>query len=424
MRFKAEIFDKFQYLYDVTGFSDHQVHCVIDFEGKANAEVMEKAANLLLKAIPILSRTYIDLGKNSYWEDAAPPAWHDLFIVTSNPEGFDNFTASKTDEKTGPQIKFCLFQGKTDRLSVVINHMVADGAGFKQCMYLFSEIYSGLITSSDYKPSCVYDGDRGFRAIVHEQNILRRLGLLLINFKDNNQKSACEFSMDGAGSASPFIVSHEIPEELFRNLKSCCRKSGATVNDLVLTAYFRALSEMLDIKGKELSIPIMIDMRRYLKDKSFKALTNLASTTIIKAAVLPDESFEATLSKISSIMNIKKSGKLGMNTFLKLDAGFGIPFVNAYRIMGKTLRHPKTAMTNIGIVDPSKLVFTDLPIDNAVMYASIKYRPHLQLSVTSYNDKMTLGIGLYGSDLDKEKIKTLLDYLDAELRGAAEETAS
>ena len=421
MRFKAEIFDKFQYLYDVTGFSDHQVHCVIAFKGKADAEVMEKAANLLLRAIPILSRTYIDLGKNSCWEDTAAPALGDLFAVTSNSEDFERFTNSKTDEKTGPQIKFCLFQGETDRLSVVINHMVADGGGFKQCMYLFSDIYSGLITNPEYMPECVYDGDRGFRAIVHEQNILRRLGLLLINFKDNNQKSVCEFAMDDAGSASPFIVSREVPEELFRSLKSVCRKNGATVNDIVLTAYFRALSEMLDIKGKELSIPIMIDMRRYLKDKSFKALTNLASTTIIKAAVLPDESFNTSLKKISSIMNMKKSGKLGMNTFLKLDAGFGIPFVNAYRIMGRTLRHPKTAMTNIGIIDSSKLAFAGLPIDNAVMYASIKYRPHLQLSVTSYNDKMTLGIGLYGSELDRNRIETLLDYLTAELRSAAAE---
>ncbi|MFB0919871.1 MAG: WS/DGAT domain-containing protein, partial [Oscillospiraceae bacterium] len=230
---------------------------------------------------------------------------------------------------------------------------------------------------------------------------------------------ACEFAMDEAGSASPFIVSREIREELFQSIKICCHKNGATVNDFVLAAYFRALSEMLDIKGKELSIPIMIDMRRYLKDKSFMALTNLASTTIVKASVLPDESFIATLAKISSIMNKKKSGKLGMNTFLKLDAGFRIPFVNAYRIMSKTLRHPKTAMTNIGIIDSSKLVFANLPVDNAVMYASIKYRPHLQLSVTSFNDKMTLGIGLYGSDRDREKINTLLDYLVAELKSSA-----
>jgi len=419
MKYKAEIFDKFQYLYDVTGFSDHQVHCVIDFKGSADAEVIEKAAFLLLKAIPILSRTYINLGKNSYWEDTASSVWVDLFAVTSNSEDFESFTNSKTDEKTGPQIKFCLFQGENDRLSVVINHMVADGGGFKQCMYMFAEIYSKLLNNPDYIPEHVIDGDRGFKAIAREQGLLHRLGLLLINRKDNNQKSACEFAMDETGSASPFIVSREIPEELFRNIKSCCRKSGATVNDLVLAAFFRALSEMLDIKGKELSIPIMIDMRRYQKDKSFSALTNLASTTIVKNSVLPDESFEATLAKISSIMNMKKSGKLGMNTFLKLDAGFRIPFMNAYRIMSKTLRHPKTAMTNIGIIDSSKLVFANLPVDNAVMFASIKYRPYLQLSVTSFNDKMTLGIGLYGSERDREKIETLLDYLVAELKSCA-----
>lgn len=415
MKYEAEIFDKFQYLYDVTGFSDHQVHCVIYFNGKANAEVMQKAAYLLLKAIPILSRTYINLGKSSYWEDCAPSVFKDLFIVTDSSEEFERFTNSKTDEKNGPQIKFCLLQGESDSLSVVINHMVSDGGGFKQCMYLFSEIYSKLLKNPDYKPEYIFDGDRGFKSIAREQGILHRLGVLLVNRKDNNQRSTCEFPMDESRNVSPFIVSREVSPEVFRNLKDYCAKSGATVNDFVLSAYFRALSEMLDIKGQKLSIPIMIDMRRYLKDKSFKALTNLASTTIVKTAVLPDESFDATLSRICSIMNKKKSGKLGMNTFLKLDAGFRLPFVNAYRIMSKSLRHPKIAMTNIGIIDSSKLVFADLPIDDAVMYASIKYRPHLQMSVTSFNDKMTFGIGLYGSAQDREKIETLLDYMDAEL---------
>ncbi|MFB0919872.1 MAG: hypothetical protein QMB62_03170, partial [Oscillospiraceae bacterium] len=181
MKYKAEIFDKFQYLYDVTGFSDHQVHCVIDFKGNANAEIMEKAANLLLKAIPILSRTYINLGKNSYWEDTASSVWVDLFTMTGNSEDFERFTNSRTNEKTGPQIKFCLFQGENDRLSVVINHMVADGGGFKQCMYLFAEIYSKLLNSPDYTPEHVIDGDRGFKTIAREQGLLHRLGLLLIN---------------------------------------------------------------------------------------------------------------------------------------------------------------------------------------------------------------------------------------------------
>ncbi len=420
MKYKAEIFDKFQYLYDVTGYSDHQVHCVINFQGKANSEIMERAAYLLIKAVPILSRTYIDLGKNSYWEDADPSAWDDLFTITGNRVDFDRFTNSKTNEKTGPQIKFCLFQGANDCLSVIINHMVSDGAGFKQCMYLFSEIYSKLLNTPDYTPDYIFDGDRGFKSIAREQGVLHRLGLLLVNRKDNNQKSTCEFPMDESKDVSPYIVSREVSEDLFQSLRSYCRLTGATVNDLVLAAYFRALSEMLCIKGRELSIPIMIDMRRYLTDKSFRALTNLSSTTIVKAAVLPDESFASTLLKISSIMNKKKSGKLGMNTFLKLDAGFRLPLVNAYRIMGKTLRHPKIAMTNIGIIDSAKLSFPQLPVENAVMFASIKYRPHLQLSVTSFNDKITFGVGLYGSAQDRERIERLLDHLDTELKSAVE----
>ncbi|MEA4895183.1 MAG: hypothetical protein VB064_07960 [Oscillospiraceae bacterium] len=375
---------------------------------------------MMLNAIPILSWTYTDLGKNSYWKDSTGSLWDDLFTLTYSRKDFERFTGSRTDEKAGPQIKFCLLREENDSLSVVINHMVTDGGGFKQCMYLFAGFYSQLLKSQNFVPEHTLYGDRGFESIVRGQSIIHRLGLLLSGRRDNNQRSTFGFPMDNSKSTSPFIVSREIPEELFRALKLQRLRSGATVNDFVLAAYFRALSKMLGMEGLEISIPIMIDMRRYLQDKDFMTPTNLSSTTIVKTAVLPGDSFADTLNKISFIMNRKKSGKLGMNTFLKLDAGFRIPFVNAYGIMAKVLKHPSISMTNIGIIDSSKLVFDGLSIENAVMFASIKYRPYLQLSVTSFGEKMTLGFGLYGSERDRENIEVLLDYLDKELNSAVE----
>lgn len=415
MRYKAEIFDKYQYLYEVTRYSDHQVHCLIYFESKVDAAILKRAAELLIKSVPILTRTYKSCGNSSHWEDTDISVWEDLFTVTDNKDEFDNFTLSKTNAETGPQIKFCLLQKEKDCLSVVINHMVSDGGGFKQCMYLFSELYSNLLRDPDYIPERIIDGDRSFKDIIRKPNIPLRIGMLLFGSKDNNQKSTCEFPMSKSENPVPFLVSHEIPKDLFRSIKNYCRASDVTVNDVVLTAYFRALSVVLDMIDRELAIPIMIDMRRYLNDKGLNALTNLSSTSIVKTCVAKNEDFFGTLSKINSIMKVKKSGNLGLNTFLKLNAGFKIPFVDAYSIMAKVLKHPKLSMTNIGILDSSRLVFVNSPIENAVMFSSKKYQPYLQLSVTSFNDKMTLGFGQYGSKQDRNRIEELLNCINKEL---------
>lgn len=187
------------------------------------------------------------------------------------------------------------------------------------------------------------------------------------------------------------------------------------MNDVILTAYFRALADKLDMRGRELAVPIMVDMRRYLEDKSFSFLTNLSSTTIVKITVGIDEDFSETLGSVSAVMKKKKAAKLGLGTFIKLDAGFRLPLINAYAIMSKVLENPKISMTNIGVLDSEKLVFENSRVVNAVMFASIKYRPHFQLSVTSFNDKMTFGAGLYGDAHDRESIEAFYKLMDKEL---------
>ncbi|NCB74606.1 MAG: hypothetical protein EOM51_07680 [Clostridia bacterium] len=420
MERKAEIFDKFQYLYETTGFSDHQVHCVIRFEGGIQAELLQRAAQLLLKAVPILSGVYRAREGKSCWEDAASPDIKGLFTVTDKQDEFQRFSVSKTEEATGPQIRFCLLQSKNSALSIVINHMVCDAAGFKQCVYLFSEIYSRLQKNPNYVPDFVIDGDRGFKGVFFKLSFFDRVKLFFRGSKDNNQKSAWEFPMSKAGDPSPFIVSHEISPEVFGNIRACCRLNDVTVNDILLAGYFRALTEILNLRGRQFAVPIMIDMRRYLNDKSFLALTNLSSTTIVKITVDEDESFGATLGKVSAVMREKKAGNMGLNTFLKLDAGFEIPFLNVYGILRKSLRNPKISMTNIGVLDSSKLLFENSEVKNAAMFASIKYRPHFQMSATSFNDKITLGVGLYGTPEDRANIENFFDFMDSELEKVRE----
>lgn len=416
MKYSAEIFDKFQYLYEKTGYCDRQVRCVVSFNGSADPETLKKAAEFLLATVPILSRKYVDLGGKSYWEDMDFRNVEHVFTATYSKTDFDSFTCSMTDAENGPQIKFCLLCAENDMLAVVINHMVSDAAGLKQCMYLYAEIYSNLIRDPDYLPDFMIDGDRGFKNIVCEVNLPHRLVSLFFGRKDSNQESLCGFLMGSSEKVEPFVMQHEISPEIYRDMKEYCRLSGITVNDVVLTAYLRALSKMLGMQGQEIAVPIMIDMRRYLKDKGFHALTNLSSTSIVKLCIPADEAFESTLAGVSAIMRAKKENGLGLNTFFKLYDGFRIPFVDAYKIMRKVLKNPKISMTNIGVIDSAKLVFENAEVRNAVMLASIKYRPYFQISVTSFNDRMTFGSGLYGDEEDRANIDRLYELMDGELQ--------
>lgn len=73
-------------------------------------------------------------------------------METQAPETeVDRALVTKLSTENGPQICFTVVRTDTsDQLVVIMNHMLADGAGFKEYLYLLSELYSNLLENPDY----------------------------------------------------------------------------------------------------------------------------------------------------------------------------------------------------------------------------------------------------------------------------------
>lgn len=416
MKYKAEIFDKVQYLYEETKFNDHQLHCVIGFQGKLNEDVLRQSVLMLLQVIPILSCSYRHNNGSDYWEGFDPSVFKNALLVVRDETAFTSFTTSRIDEFTGPQIKVCLYQSDKDALSVIMNHMVCDAAGFKQCLYLLSGLYSHLIENPAYLPSSIIDGDRSFQQIMKQVPFWRRLKSLLFHNSESNQHSKIVFPLSEDDNIFPFILTREIGPEKFGQIRAYCKGHNVTINDVFLAAYERALLEKLKVDGDSLHIPIMVDMRRYLKDKDFDALSNLSSTLIPHVPISASESFNETVSKISREMKKKKAADIGVNGFVKLNLVFKLlSEKQSYKATKASLKNPLICMTNIGILDDKKLFFQGTEIENAFACGSIKYRPHFQIALSSFGDTITLSSNLYGSQQDYETIEDFLAMVEKEL---------
>ena len=86
MQFIAEIFDRFQKLFDITGFNDHQLHCVMKFNSAPNAELLKKAVITSINTIPILGTRYISKALNPHWESLGSDLYINAFSVVRTPE--------------------------------------------------------------------------------------------------------------------------------------------------------------------------------------------------------------------------------------------------------------------------------------------------------------------------------------------------
>ena len=75
------------------------------------------------------------------------------------------------------------------------------------------------------------------------------------------------FPMSEGEVDEPFILTRRLARARTAAIRDYGRAHGATLNDLVLTALYRCLFRLLDLRpGGELTIPVMVDMRRYLAD--------------------------------------------------------------------------------------------------------------------------------------------------------------
>lgn len=417
MRYNAEIFDQVQFLFEVTKFNDHVLHCVINFDGKINKDILKKAILLILEVVPILGSIYITGKGNPHWEKVDVSRYKDAIIFTKNEDEFNSFITYKTNEFTAPQVKACLLISGKDSLAIIMNHMICDAADFKKYLYLLSDLYSKLVNDSSYSPYYIFNGDRSLKRITNQFKLKDKVRALVLQNEDSNKNSSYKFPMSGEKEVKPFILTHKLPKNRFLLIKEYCKKYKVTLNDVVLAAYYRVLYNMLNLdSNSDLNIPIMVDMRRYLKDRNADTLCNLTSTIITHIKYNIGNDFYDTVVKVNKEMNSKKSRFIGLNCFMKLSIMFGsLNYKMSNSLMVRILKNPLICMTNIGILDSEKLLFKGISIEDVFMCGSIKYKPHFQLALSSFKDSITFSVNLYGSSNDKKTIEHFFTLLDKEL---------
>ncbi len=420
MHYDAEAFDQLQLLFDLTGFNDHQLHCVLRFVSGPDAELLRKAVISSIEAIPILGTRYFEKGQRPRWESLDRDRFGDAFMLAGTETEFEQFVTSRIDESVGPQVKVCLLGSARPSVALTMNHMITDAAGFKQYLYFLCEIYAGLMADPAYRPVTI-GGDRSMRQILEPFSTGVKLKSLLFQSKENNRSGNHRFPLGEGGDVQPFIATRKLERESLEAIRDYSRARGATLNDATLAAYYRCLFKRLALSpGAELRIPVMVDMRRYLqRPAAFDALTNLSSTVITRLTYRPEESFAETLERVKGLMDEKKGGDIGLNVFIKLDLTHRLfPSRTANRLVKASLKNPLICMTNVGILDSARMSFGHMRPWDAFMCGSIKYKPHFQLAVSSYDGELTLHSNLYGDATDRERVLSFLENVEYELTQA------
>lgn len=399
-----------------------EVGAKLSFSQRLDAEQLARAVRLSLDAEPILGCSFEPGWYSARWRRIphldAMPAFS--LVETEDPRSAALAFRAIPVTDDGPQVAVRLVRGpERDDLCVNVSHLPADGQGTKRYLHVLAAIYTNLADNPAYEP---------------EPDLTPRpCGADVWAHLTDAQKHAA------AEAGRPVMPNWEVPHlstsgggrtqldlalapERFSAVKEFGGERDATVNDMLLTAFFRALTTSFPPDpGTRMSFTSTADHRRFLGvDPETLPVTNISISGFLGLDYLPGESFEGTLGRVSECMRAWKAtgyGVVGQKQAASF-ARLGFTTMKAlYAAMGRMGGGKSLPLfTNMGVIEAEKLRFDGVEPVSAYMLGPAAFGGSLVPTISTYRDTLTVSIGYCADDLQGEVVRKVLDDMDAELR--------
>lgn len=411
---KAELWDKMHYLF--RDFNDRMVHTALWYDFEIDLDVLKTVLICFFEKAPVFHSSFKDNKISPRWEIKDYKIEDVLTVARPEniDEAVDTFLTQYLPPESDLQMKVAVFyhNGGTV-LCIVENHMCMDGGDFKYFLKAFCEAYTKF-AGEGISPTQLRTGTRAYTSVYEDYSRTEQ------RMAKNLYKNVCAkddhrfpFTPDSIRDVS-FIAKRKIPAENFDLIKAAGKKHGATINDMILTAYFYSLYELACYPETDsVTISCAIDLRRHIKDNSDEGLTNHTAFMQCNIPELGNDIFKTLEYVVASSEKYKKDKFMGLYGLPLLNLGYSIlPHSASEQIIKLGYSNPLLAMSNIGILDCNALSLCgNEPVDG-FMTGAVKYKPFMLLSLTSMRKEMTLSMCVRGNEEDKKIVNKFFDLIE------------
>jgi len=328
-RCPAQLLDRVMFWGSMQG--EMIIQLEMEFSEQLDAGKLAEAVELALDAEPILGCRFVPHWRKSYWE-RMDAGGSNVFSEARTEDAFESFKVASLDVYTGPQFRVCLRNYNNGaRLLLKVSHYVADATGVKDVARIISFIYSKLSQDPSYHPEPNIHGSRSAWQVLKYIPKHRYAAHYLRFLRSDSQiNRALERTLtlpfpEGQAESLSFLQRF-LPNDFVSHIVEYGRRHKATINDLLLAAFFRALVSTAGWDGhSELRVTSTIDLRRYIPSTKASAVANLS----VWADGWPNlgtdlgQDFSSTLGKITSMTQRYKENFGGIDTLMGVLVGLG-----------------------------------------------------------------------------------------------------
>lgn len=417
-KLNAELWDKMHYLF--RDFNDRMVHVELHYDFPIDIEILKTVLICFLEKAPVLHSSFVDTKLRTYWRVNDYNIDDVLHVSTPDnlDEAINEFLTQYIPPENELQIQVAVFNKKDGGsvLCIVENHMCMDGGDLKYFMKTLCRSYNEY-AENRISPIDLKSGSRAYDEVYSDFSKTEK------KMAQNLYKNVCAkddhrfpLTQDNIRDRS-FIARRKIDSERFATLRKSGKAIGATVNDMLVAAYFYSLYELAGFdKSESVTISCAIDLRRHMKDTSETGITNQTAFMQCNIPELGEDIFKTLEYTKKSIEKFKNDKFMGLYGLPLLKLGYSImPQVASEQVIKLGYSNPLIAMSNIGVLESDKLALSGhAPVDG-FMTGAVKYKPYVLLSATSINGELTLSMCVRGNEEDEKIVNRFFDLMEKNL---------
>jgi NRPS condensation-like uncharacterized protein len=404
--------------------SDMMIQLELEFDDLLDADRLAKALDLTLDAEPVLGCRFVSHWRKPYWE-RLERSNRETFLFAKDEGEYAAFRNTSMDPYSGPQIKACLWRSSSgDRLLLKVSHEIADAAALKDISCTISNLYSKLASEPHLQPQPNLKGSRSIWQVMRHIRWYSYPRICVDSLRDSwpllRHPKTYTLPLE-AGPRAPLAFAARL---LADNQVACLAEYGrardATLNDVMLAAFFRALVSDGNWDGcSQLRLGTSVDLRGYIPSGRAEGICNLSVAMIGYPDLGTDlgDDFASTMERIAFLTRSRKANWLGMGMCLGIVPLGYLPHGWVTRLLTKMTDqaykkgYSMYALTNMGAINPDHVAFETHP-SNAWLLAPT-YPPGLMLGLSGYAGTLTLSAGVYPPQ--KEAVERFLDRVLSEL---------
>ncbi|HDR8183566.1 TPA: condensation protein [Bacillus thuringiensis] len=406
--------------------ANQQINAVLYFPIGISKKVLEQSVRITLQLQPVLNSRFVE-SDIPYWEEHSSSTNSPIcFFVEGNDQNLEtmaiDFIKQSGDPIQGPMVQTKLLQGTSTKMLVVkLSHLCSDGAGVKEYINLLGAIYTQLSLgrSKDEIIKRFNEENDGFR---DQSPVFEYTGITDIKsaYRPSQEQQATLWSFPSQPNKNtyPKMAVRRLSHEQTLRLTQWTKAQQATLNDAIMTAYFRSLSHFAvyaEPRTAEKMIGLTIDLRRYLPNHTTRSICNLSGMEMPVIKMANDDSFNQTLVRVKESMATIKSQNPGLSSAagMELLASKKLSEVKEmykqqYELalqMGMAL----PLLTNFGSIADEPIKFGEVQAQDGYITSPIMYAPFFTMGASSYNGRLTFTIGYHSPDTAKEKVEQFLE---------------